>query len=363
MRPLVIGVDARPLSSRVSGVARVISRILMSYPRKQDRFILYAAGPCHSDYEHILSLPGVEWRQGQGILAWKQGLWFNAALPLSLRSDGLDGFWGSQQVLPPFLPQGMPSVLTFYDLVALYFPGSMRTIARLQQNAFMKYSVRRANRILCISDQSRLDMIRELHVPEEKTATALLGVDRVKPRAVALPCGKHPYILGVSTLEPRKNFGMLLEAYAQYAAAEKRPHHLILAGRRGWESAEFYARLARLESAGLVHVMDALDDAELAYVYSKCAFFVMPSLYEGFGLPLLEAMAQERYCIASDLGCFHEIGGKNVRYLPQDKDAWASAIAETARRTPEAKKFSWKRWSWDRTAAIHAEAFMSAFGA
>jgi hypothetical protein len=121
MKSLVIGVDARPLSSRVSGVARVISRILLSYPRKQDRFILYAAGPCHSDYKHILSLPGVEWRQGQGLLAWKQGLWFNAALPMSLRSDGLDGFWGSQQVLPPFLPRSMPSVLTFYDLVALYF--------------------------------------------------------------------------------------------------------------------------------------------------------------------------------------------------------------------------------------------------
>jgi len=364
MNRLVIGVDARPLSSRVSGVARVISRILMSYPRKQDRFILYAAGPCHSDYEHILRLPGVEWRQGQGALAWKQGLWFNAVLPLVLRRDGLNGFWGSQQVLPPFLPAGLPSVLTFYDLVAVYFPGSMRTIARVQQKVFLNYSVRRANRILCISDQSRLDMIRELGVPEERTATSLLGVDPVKPRRVTLPCGKRPFILGVSTLEPRKNFGMLLDAYELYAKSARSPHHLILAGRRGWESPEFYAKLARLEAAGLVHVMDSLDDESISFLYSQCSFFVMPSLYEGFGLPLLEAMSHDRFCLASDLGCFHEIGGKAIRYLPaEDTNAWAHALTQTAAKTPRMKKFSWKQWSWDRTAGIHAEAFASSFGA
>ena len=105
------------------------------------------------------------------------------------------------------------------------------------------------------------------------------------------------------------------------------------------------------------------QDQELAYLYSKCAFFVMPSLYEGFGLPLLEAMSHGRYCLAADLGCFHEIGGKHLRYLPAgDANAWARALAETAKRTPAAKKFSWKTWSWDRTAAAHAEAFTSAFG-
>ncbi|MBL8021148.1 MAG: glycosyltransferase family 4 protein [Leptospirales bacterium] len=363
MRALRIGVDARPLSSRTSGVARVITNVLRHYPaRSSDEFLLYSAGPCHGDHLDLLKRPNIKWVQGTGALAWKQGLWFNSALPLRLRHDSLDVFWGSQQVLPPLLPRALPAVLTFYDLVALYFPGAMRTIARIQQKAFLKYSVRRAERILCISDQSRVDMIRELNVPESRTGVALLGAD-VPPKIKATPRRK-PYILAVSTLEPRKNYGTLLDAYSRYARNERKPLQLVIAGRRGWETPEFYSRLETLEGQGLVRIEDALSDEALHGLYAGCAFLVMPSIYEGFGLPLLEAMSHGKYALVSDLPCFHEIGGRQVRYLPaRDTSLWATALSETTnlyhRNKLPAIKWKATDWSWARTARIHADAFAS----
>ncbi|MCE9599481.1 MAG: glycosyltransferase family 4 protein [Spirochaetia bacterium] len=371
MRVLRIGVDARPLSSRVSGVARVITNILRHYPDhgKGTEFLLYSAGPCHRDHIDLLDRPNIKWVQGKGALAWKQGLWFNSALPLSLRHDSLNVFWGSQQVLPPLLPASLPAVLTFYDLVALYFPGAMRRIARIQQKAFLNYSVRRAARILCISDQSRVDMIRELNVPESRAGVALLGADipprfSDSPRKAGNAKTATPYILAVSTLEPRKNYGMLLDAYADYAAREQKPLRLVIAGRRGWETPEFYLKLANLESRGLVKIEDSMSDEALHRLYAGCAFFVMPSLYEGFGLPLLEAMSHGKFGLVSDLPCFHEIGAKQARYLPaRDSAAWSIALSETTALSQKKKlpaiKWNAKDWSWEKTARIHADAFAS----
>jgi glycosyltransferase involved in cell wall biosynthesis len=366
MKHLRIGVDARPLSSRVSGVARVIASVLRELSDDHE-FFLYSAQDPHADYAEILSHKKIHWMQGQGLLAWKQGLWFNSALPATLGKENLDLFWGSQQVLPPFLPR-IPAVLTFYDLVLLYFPGAMRRIARIQQRAFLNYSVKRASRILCISDQSRLDMIRELGVPEEKTAVSLLGVDppaKRKKSEQRKPPVNGPFILSVSTLEPRKNYGMLLDAYGQYAShamARAKPYPLVLVGRRGWESADFYEKLKGMEETGLVHVLDSESDESISDLYEQCAFFVLPSLYEGFGLSLLEAMARGKHCIASDLGCFHEIGGSQITYLgSKDVHAWRDALADAVSKHRSGKlrptKIKLRDWSWRNTALVHADAF------
>jgi len=354
-----IGVDARPLSSSVSGVARVITNIIRHFPDPAE-FLLYSSTECHSDHRDLLRIPGVRWMKGEGILAWKQGLWFNSALPFELRKHGLNVFWGAQQALPPMLPARLPAVLTFYDLVAIYFPSAMRTIARVQQQAFLKYSVRRADKILCISDQSRRDMIRELNVAESKTGVALLGAD--PPPQIRKSKKVAPYILAVSTLEPRKNYGTLFDAYRAYLDREKNPLPLCIAGRRGWETPQFYEKLARMEETGFVRILDNLSDEELNVLYSGCAFFVMPSLYEGFGLPLLEAMSHGKFGIVSDLGCFHEIGRNQAQYLPaMDVAAWSGALTAAtvkfyARKLPVIR-WNGSDWSWRNAARIHAEAF------
>lgn len=375
-----IAVDARPLSNPLSGVARVISRVIKYYPNKKGvQFILYSNRTWHPDFDDIINLPNVVWMQGRGITASRAGLWFNLTLPGILRKSKIDVFWGSQQVIPPFFPESIPVVLTYYDLVLYLFPESMRLLARLQQKFFQKYSVQRAKYILTISEQTRQDLITHFQIPEEITRTALLGYEPMNPasdksgksggdpsngRVVSPLPFEGPFILSVSTLEPRKNYSTLLDAYEYYLKGEiENPYPLVIAGRRGWETGEFFKKLDDLiKQTGLVYVIEGLSDGELAWLYEKAAFFCMPSLYEGFGLPLLEALAAGKYALVSDIGSFHEIGGEYIAYLsPKDVDIWALAIRETVdlhrRRKLKRIEFPLDEWSWERTARIHQEAF------
>lgn len=370
--PLHIATDGRPLSTRLSGVGRVISQVIEHFPQPERFvFVLYSHAPCHPDFQYLLSQKNVVWIQGRGPTARFGGLWFNLTLPRLLRRAAPALFWGSQQVVPPFLPKRLPVVLTYYDLVLYKFPQAMRFLARVQQRLVQAMSVRRAARILSISAQTQADMIERFGYPGKQAAVAHLGY-QPPPRAEQAAASAQaeqvtagrPFVLSVSTIEPRKNYSTLLEAFANYRRQETDdPYDLVIVGKRGWESQAFYLRLAELQSeVGGIHIVENANDATLAGLYRACAFFAMPTLYEGFGLPLLEALTFGAPCLASDLGCLREIGGERIRYLPAtDQDAWSSAITEwvalhRSRKLPRVR-FPIQDWTWQKTARIHWEAF------
>jgi glycosyltransferase involved in cell wall biosynthesis len=366
---------------------------------EQDRFWfeLHAPGPVHSDYEHLLERSDVQWIQGEGMLTRTGATDYNVRLPVSLRKDPPDVFWGTQQVLPPGLSSRVATVLTFHDFVAYRFPDSMRTLARWQQKSFQSYSVKRADFIVSNSKQTRAEILQRYRYPAERISIGYPGpgdwsgkpqvsdefLDEISEHdvhAVASHRRKknensrvvQPFMLACSTVEPRKNYGLLLDAYDAYcelAAQEGRwALGLTIAGRRGWETAEFYSKLGdaliRLPGLQWPRSGNGLDDSELHYLYRNCSFFVMPSLYEGFGIPLLDAMSFGKRAIVSNLGCFKEIAGEHAEYLPpDDHHSWALAMLELQSRLEKRKssfRFDRTKWSWSRTASVHAEAFEKA---
>ena len=366
----IVGVDARPLSASMSGVARVISSILQNFPdTKNYHFILYSHRAPHQDFKKLLTLKHLSWSQGRGFLARTGGSWFNLSLPFSLRKDNLDLFWGSQQVLPPFLPENLPAVMTFYDLVLYFYPGSMRPLARLQQKLVQPYSVRRSSRILSISDQTRKDMILKFDYPSKQASVALLGYDnpiqihKLNSYKKNIPeLDNRNFILAVSTMEPRKNYSVLIDSYEKYFHTMPQALPLVIAGRRGWESPEFFAKLDKMKKKYPIFTVENASDEEIELLYRNCAFYVIPSKYEGFGLGLLEALAHKKYCIASDIGPFHEIGGESISYVPHyDVDGWAEEMRKTTQKfkkgTLKIPRLNIKKWTWKETAKKHYEAF------
>lgn len=363
-----IAVDARPLTSPVSGVSRMISRIIEHLPHDDLQFHLFASRNWHRDFDDLLKQHNVIWNQSFGLTARKPGLWYNTTFPLILRRMKPDVYWGTQQTVPAFFSGSTPAVLTFHDFVSYRFPGAMRWTARLQQKALQRKSVARARRIIANSRQTADEVRRFFHVEPERLRIGYPGFDAPSPerkRRSALPISiETPYILSVSTIEPRKNYGMLIEAYLRYhRSTASRPYSLVLAGRRGWESSRFFHRLEEIQQeTGSVFLLEGLRDEQIAELYEEAAFFCLPSIYEGFGIPLLDALCHGKAAAVSDLSVFHEIAGDAAVYLPHDDaDAWARSLEQmvTKHREGDLERgvFDCSKWDWAGTAAVYREAF------
>lgn len=273
---------------------------------------------------------------------------------------GVDVYHATNYFLPP--TSTAKRVVTIHDLTFLAAPHLCspkivgpfsRSIARF---------AREADAILTYSESTTRDIVRHLGIPAAKVAVAPLAVDdgfRPAPREHAVDHVRRiygvqpPYMLFVGTIEPRKNVPTLLRAFSRIAGEV--PHQLVLAGPMGWNRAEFDRTLDETGLGGRVlHTGYVEHHAELALFYSAADLFVFPSFYEGFGLPVLEAMTCGCPVAASDTSSIPEVtGGAAVLLPPGDVDAWANTVKEllhdTDRRASlseagqaRAAAFSWK---------------------
>ena len=350
-----IGVDARPLSTSLSGVGRMIAEILINFPNKEKyEFYLFSQKAVHADHKKITDLPNIKWIMGKGILSSKGATFFNIYLPLIIPKFKLDLFWGSQQVIPPFLGK-IPVVLTFYDFVAYFFPGTMRKLAIYQQKLFQNISIKKADYILSISRQTQNDLIKLFDYPVKQADVAYPGIEpaelkyclQQKPTKRILELPKK-YFLSVSTIEPRKNYPFLLQAYQEYRnIAKKNKIPWIIAGKIGWEDQEFLEKLKSETARGDIIILQSPTDVELHHLYRNATVFLFASHYEGFGIPLLEALAHNKKSIVSDIPTFHEIGKNQIVYLKTDSaEKWAIVMLQqqSVKKLPmiDLKQFGWK---------------------
>jgi glycosyltransferase involved in cell wall biosynthesis len=364
-----ISLDARPLSTPVSGVGRLIAETLIHFPNKDKyQFFLHSHLPIHKNHYKILDLPNVTPRIGKGLLAKKGGAYFLLYLPFEIRNEAPDLFWGSQQVVPLGLPTNLPIVLTFCDLVLYLYPETMRKIAAIQQRLFQSYSVKQADFILSISNTTRLDLLKKFDYPSEKTGVAFPGVstsgiqDLLKNYSSEAPRNlPESFLLSVSTIEPRKNYSFLLNAYKEYrklAGSSKLPW--VIVGKIGWEDPSFIEILEKeiLEYKDII-IINNCQDSLLHFLYSKCEIFLFASLYEGFGIPLLEALAHRKKCLVSVIPTLREFGGESIQYLKTlSPIEWAKKIIELQLST-EKPMIDLEKFSWERSALETEKAFQS----
>ncbi len=265
-----------------------------------------------------------------------------------------------------------PTVLTIYDLSFLRFPGAFRPGNRIYLAAMSRASARRARRVLTISEHSRAEIVRLLRVPDRLVDVAYpsadaryrrLPVEQVEAfrHARALP---DAFIFAVGTLEPRKNLAGLLEAYARLPTP--RPS-LFVAGAAGWRYSPLFDQVRRLDLQDHVRFLGFVPEPELPLWYNAARLFVYPSLYEGFGLPVLEAMACGTPVITSNAASLPEVAGKAATLVPpldtvrlgQEMqrvfDDAAQRAAMRAAGQIQASRFSWSALA-DRTVESYERA-------
>ena len=259
-------------------------------------------------------------------------------------------YWPS----PPRRERGAPPAAMFvYDLAFRLRPAEVPWQQRVYLGSILRPALRQAAAVLVISDKTRQDLLDCYPLPglEKKVSVVPLGVSNTV-KAGPLPEGLAPgFILAVGTIEPRKNYPRLLAAYRALRARIDAPP-LVIAGRPGWAYGD---TLEKIRAEPGVRYLGHVDEPTLSALYESAGVLAFPSLYEGFGLPLLEAMAHGLPAVVGQTGALPELGG-DVAVLvdPQDVDAIAGGLEELLTDQPlrerlqgasmeRAKKFTWER--------------------
>jgi glycosyltransferase involved in cell wall biosynthesis len=297
-------------------------------------------------------------------IPWEQVL---APLLLSRTRAGL--FHGTLNVVPLLSP--VPTVVTVHDLAFIRFPQTFRAYNRTYLDFATRTSVKRAAAILAVSEHTRRELVGLLGVdPARVVVTPNAARAHFRPPDPAalqrfrvrkgLP---ERFILYVGTVEPRKNLVSLLEAYARLPAELQLP--LLIGGGKGWLYQPLFERLAQLGLGDRVQPVGYLDEAELPLWYAAATLFAFPSIYEGFGMPPLEAMACGTPVLTSNGASLPEVvGDAGLMVPPLDIDAMAAALTRLLRDADlrselrerglrRARQFSWHA-SAERTHAVYS---------
>lgn len=358
-------------SYRSGGISRVIYHLLAELGRDSRGHsfeVFVPTPPTRNGWGKLkFHVSGRRTVQPAARIAWEQLVLPGQLAALKPRVDLLHG-------MAYALPVGWTGrgVVTIYDLSFLRFPRTFNLLNRIYLTATTRATARRARRILTISEATRRDIVRLLSVPEQRvdvTYPAAEGRYRLLPASAVeafrqsrgLP---ESFVFAVGTLEPRKNLVGLLHAFARLRSPRV---PLYVAGGIGWRFSPIFDTVQRLGLQTDVHFLGFVPDDELPLWYNAARLFAFPSLYEGFGLPVLEAMACGTPVITSTEASLPEVAGQAaVLVPPQDTDRLAlemEHVLDDPQRQMEmrtagriqASRFSWRAMT-DQTIASYERA-------
>ncbi len=374
-RGVRIGLDGKVLTLRAGGIGR--------YAINLTRALLAEAAARRPDLEFVVftgpqtSRDVMEEFRGaceECFLDAKSSVIRSLALvPAALRRVGVDVFHGMDHVGVPFVGRSGRYVATVHDVIALLLPETFTPRHRLVVRTALAMVRRRADLVIVPSRAVERDVVERLGLPADRVVVTPEGCE---PRFRPTPCAEvlaryglpSRYVLAVGTLEPRKNLTTLLQAFARLRREDgiDPTLRLVLVGARGWLDEPIYETVRSLGLEGTVHFAGFVDDDDLPAVYSGAALFVFASLYEGFGLPLLEAMACGVPVVTSNVSAMPEVAGDAAVLVdPRDVDDLAGAIARTLRddalrnRLRVAGLARARQFPWEATARRTLDAYAS----
>lgn len=348
-RPLVIGIDARAATEVQAGRGRVVRELLRALGAREDAYVYrcYARRrweePLDERFEwSLIDAPDPMWHVRAGVAA----------------SRACDVFLSTNSYLMTLLVS-VPTLTIVYDLFALDRRTQPNRRSALVERLTLQPAVRRSDLLWCISQATADALIAACPRSAIKAAVVPLAAssglsDGRAGEGTDLP--NPGFVLAVGTLEPRKNLPRLVEAYRLLPGQLQDSHPLVVVGARGWRTGETLNALRSLGPRCLM--LGHVSDAGLGELYRRCGVFCYPSLGEGFGLPVLEAMAAGAPVVTSDVSSLPEVGREAVEYVdPYSVESIANGlqrVLDSPERCAELRALALRRaaqFSWARTAA------------
>jgi glycosyltransferase involved in cell wall biosynthesis len=341
---LRIGIDYTAAVHQRAGIGRYTRGIVSALAGQstEDTFVLVVAGDGAEDVppqqRSRAQALGPNFRVRQlplsrrfWTIVWQR---LRVPLPVDVLVGAMDVFHSPDYVLPP-VRRGR-KLVTIHDLSFLRNPEGAEPSLRRYLSEVVPRSARRADLILADSESTRQDVVELLGVAPEGVDVVYPGVDRpfgpIEDREVLegvkeLYGLRYPFVLTVGTLEPRKNLAVLLEAYALLRERHSPPHKLVIAGGKGWLYEGIFRCVEELSLTEEVVFLGYVPEEHLPALYNLADVLAFPSVYEGFGLPPLEAMACGTPVVTSDRSSLPEVVGEAGLMVPaDDHEALAEAI-------------------------------------
>jgi glycosyltransferase involved in cell wall biosynthesis len=331
-----IGIDILPLRRHRTGIGNYVQGLLDLLPdvAPEHEYYLYSNRPV------LLPNPNRFHQVNDGFFSWCPGsLWLLTRCGDLARRDRLDVYWATGAVLPPSLHASTLKIITIYDLVWRHCPDTTTRYNLFVQKLCAEKAIRSADLILVISQSTQQELIEVLDVSQEKIRVVYPVIpERYRPHdplhAAEYISAKYDvpkrYMATVGTVEPRKNLKVLVEALAILKSKDQLDCALLVVGAKGWKTSELFRRI---QEVGLttsdIRFLGYMSDVDLPSFYSGAQIFLFPTLYEGFGLPPVEAMACGVPVIASNAPAMPEILGEAAILEPPDSpDRFAAAILQ-----------------------------------
>lgn len=374
---LNIGFDVSVLRNGVaSGIAvytfHLVAAVLDAMPDGSVELLFGARrSPAADAALDALRARGAAVRIGPRPWRWSpDAAWWLGAPPVQRFLRDLDVFHAGEFLLPRRMPTAC--VATVHDVTTLLYPRHHAVLNRRLHTRRLRWAHAHADRLIAVSQATRSDLLRLTsfpperidHVPEARPPHAELSAEREQAILHGLGIAGRRYVLTVGTLEPRKNHGRLVQAFEMLDDPDVL---LVLAGGRGWRFGETRSRIEKSPAADRIRVLGAVSAETLSALYSGATAFAYPSLYEGFGLPLLEAMGRGVPVLTSAVSSMPEVAGDAAVFVDPtsvseirdalrrvlDDDRLRSELVERGRR--RAASFSWQRTAHE-TLAVYRRA-------
>jgi glycosyltransferase involved in cell wall biosynthesis len=368
-KPLKIGVIYGGISEQKAGMDHYLHQVLPAMKRlaPEHRYVMIdhrrQQTPFKEQFEQvILDLP----RPPARVTRWNLQM-----VPRVLPQFDLvfsPGLYG-----PVRIPEGVASVMVVHDLTRYLFPQffAFNTMQKILDRLVYPSMLRRYDHILAVSRATRQDLMTRFKIPGEKITVTYHGAEEgfrpLDPRDAERILGqsygvKKPFVLFLGTLEPRKNVLTLLKAFGEIM--DQIPHDLVLVGQKGWNWEPIFQEMERPNLKQRVHWIGYIPDQERVYFYNAADLLAYPSWYEGFGMPLLEAMQCGCPVITSNSSAMPEVVGDAGLFIdPAQEESLKEAVLRLIREPGLAEKMKIagleqaKKFSWEKSARITLEVF------
>lgn len=362
----MIGIDYTAAYEQGAGIGRLVRQLIAALAEEDPLtpYKLFVAGATR-DKLPPFPHPNFRWYPTRVTPLWFARLWYRARLyyPIELFIGRVKLFHATDFTLPPTLPPTQ-TLLTVHDLSFVRAPETATPILKKYLDRVVPWSVKRAKHVLADSQATKDDLMSLYGTPEEKITVLLSGVEprfrRIEDTAVLrqirrkYQLGDAPYVFSIGTVQPRKNYTRLIQAL--HALGEEFSHvNLVIAGGKGWLDAPIYHTVEALGMSQRVRFIGFVEDADIPALYSGALLTAYPSLYEGFGFPILESMACGTPVVTSTISSMPEVAGDAALLVdPYDVSALAESLrwllTEDALREKliergyrQARRFTWQK--------------------